>query len=280
VDYRTWFLRQPQWNQRVVPASPEEIDKAVATVRVRLGLTSIVPHEEATQILTPFFEAGWCLAALEHAWTWRPNGTKQYMNRDLDDGTGGRKTRRWLIVQHLDKWTDKSGVPKAPPVEPVAPEKAYEVQRLDLDRRRQSQLPNAAAHAARRAAVGESRQEADVRQSRRRRDRVGEARERDRRRRESLGMLADLAGLHDNDSVHTIRPVWRSEGQKRQQETSLVGEVVSGYLDQANRFRERVATRGQAAVTHEELQVLKSFRRGAHAEGDLAYLDRLIDEAG
>lgn len=279
-DLRGYFMKLDRWHQRLVPETDAEIDKATETIRTRLGLSTYISHVALRNLLTLFFRRGWCLAAVEYALRWRPNGHRQPMFTNLGNAAGERnKTRGWLIERQLAKWC-KDGVPLSPPQDAQSTDDAYRVAQQVLERVRHQRRPDAATHARRQAVVSAARAAETERASQRRHDRVAAAREGDRRVRAAMGDLSRLAGLHEADNIEEIpMPQWRNEADRRQQQSELVGATRSGYLDTVERLRERALSEGAAAVcTPEMKKALDRKRRDARTESSLAYLDQLIEE--
>lgn len=269
-DLRKHFLRLDGWPIRVVPTDQPEIDKAVETLRFRLGTHSI-PLPAFRKLLLPYFAKGWCPKAVEHALRWRPNGTHQ--------ATFSAARSDWLVERQLAKWVDRDGEVMAPPVDAQTAEDAYRVMGEVLERIRPGAMPNAAAHASRRSAVDAARDEETERQRRRRHDRVAMCLESDRKRRAALGDLARMAGQHDSENVQEIPlPTWRNEQDRRQQQSELIGSARSGYLDFTERVRERLLVEGSAMITPQLRKVAAQRSREARTEASLSYLEILIDE--
>lgn len=275
TDLRGFFLTLDRWHQRLVPVGAAEIEKAVATLRLRMSLT--VPTPALTALLTPFFGGGWCLAAVEHAVRWRPNGLRQPVFSDLGGSSHERSTTRgWLLERQLAKWRTKDGAPLPPPVEAQLTEDAYRVHWAVLERNLPGALPDSAAHARRREVMAAFRKDNAQRTTSRRRDRVAEVREADRRVRSAMGELARLAGMHEADNVTEFRPPrWRNEAHRRQQQSERMGAERSGYQQRVARLRDRVEAEGPAAYTPELKKVVARDWRDARTEASLAYLEQL-----
>jgi hypothetical protein len=270
-DLRTYFLKRDRWPSRVVPISDDEMDKAVETLRFCYGLSTTMPHRALKKLLEPFFASGWCLGAVEYALKWRPNGIRQPVFQD--------SSRGWQVERQLVKWLTRDGQPHDPPREAQTREAAYlnEQELLERDRRRhESEI---ASPALRESVVDEARLQERERQHRARHDRVAAAREKDRRVRATLGDLARMAGMHESENVHEIPlPQFRSEGERRQQTSQLIGSARTGYLESTERFQERIATEGTGALTSEMRRVMALRTRDTKSEASLAYLELLIDE--
>ncbi|MFC4859501.1 hypothetical protein [Actinophytocola glycyrrhizae] len=278
TDFRVFFLRQPRWPVRVVPETDDEVNKAVDTFRWRTGISARFSHPALRKLLLPYFKHGWCIRAIEHATSWRPSGVRQSPFSD-SGGTDDEvtKTAQFNLEAALSKWYGKE-----PPVEAQAVEDAYRVFHEDQERTRVRRLSDdaiRASHAARAEAMGAAIGAEQERQSRRRRDRVADCREADRRQRSALGDLSRMAGLHDSENVREITPPsWRNEADRRQQESELAGAARAGYLDMVDELRHQVAAEGIAALDPTMRRVLAHRRRGAKTEASLVYLDKLIED--
>jgi hypothetical protein len=280
ADLRAYFLKLDHWHQRLVPETDDELDKATETLRTRLVLSTVIAHQALKTVLTPYFHSGWCLAAIEHALRWRPNGHHQPMFADPDEtGDERKRTRGWLVERQLAKWC-KDGVPLPPPRDAQTTEDAFRLARRALEHASHQRRPDAASHNRRREVVDAARTAETERVSRRRRDRVAAAREGERRTRAAMGDLNRLAGLHDSDNVEEIpSPQWRNEADRRHRQSEMVGAARSGFLDLVEDVQVRAHTEGAAAVyTPEMNKVISRKRRDARTESSLAYLDQLIEE--
>ncbi|ONI91816.1 hypothetical protein ALI22I_06960 [Saccharothrix sp. ALI-22-I] len=175
------FIHPQHWPGRVVPSSDQDVVTAVESLCLRAGWPG-ADRRELGQVLSPWFEAGWCVDAVLRAVDLTPSGTLQTEWRETDEP-------HEFLQKRLRAWFDDGDTAAgstdraAPPVAGMSLGRWWRIHR----RTAETAAPRV------RGPLGEAGQRAREQTTARartfRRDPVDAVRERQRRREEALDSL-------------------------------------------------------------------------------------------
>lgn len=180
------MLNNPRnWPGRVVPSSEQDFETAVESLCLRAGWAG-ADRWELGQVLSPWFEAGWCVDAVLRAIDLTPSGTLQVKWRETDEPHEFLQKRMQVWSDDSDSDSDSAAGTTGRPVPPVAGMTLGQWWRINR-RTAEGAVPRARRSLS--EAGGQDRERTTAQTRAFRRDPLDAVRERQRRYEEALDSL-------------------------------------------------------------------------------------------
>ncbi|WP_158854875.1 hypothetical protein [Saccharothrix deserti] len=256
------MLIHPQhWPGRVVPSSEQDVETAIESLCLRAGWPR-ADRRELRQVLSPWFEAGWCVDAVLRAVDPTPSGTLRLDRRETDEP-------HELLQKRLRAWLDDSGTAAdraAPPLPGMTLGRWWRIHRRNAE----TAAPRARGPLSE---AGQQAREQTTAQARAfRRNPVDAVRQRQHRREEALDSLAPQ-GTRPPTSEDTRHPLRRRSTSRCVCGLVGRGKVVADDPAVRRAVAEILAQHG--SPTPQSVVRLRGAVRAARARAELAALEAI-----